>query len=201
MRKYRLIIAGLSVLLAAAFLAGCAGMAAKPTEDNFKAPTVTLNRVEIPYYWGYWYYSNKVEPTKGTAGNYGAPMGLAFIFEIENPNDYPVLMESLKFSIAFEEFVLNTVGADEPMWIPAGKTNQLRVNAIMDARTAVLSLLVTGGFQLKENFSLGRPGKMVDRCAGDVVSDPCAAGLCHLQSRRHGQRSGSHGNLSVIEVP
>ncbi len=150
MRKYRLIIAGLSVLLAAAFLAGCAGMAAKPTEDNFKVPTVTLNRVEVPYYTGYWYFSSKVEPTKGSAGNYGAPMGLGFIFDIENPNDYPVLMESLKFSIAFEDFVLNTVAADEPMWIPAGKTNQLRVNAIMDARSSLLSLMVTGGFQLKE---------------------------------------------------
>jgi len=150
MRKYRLILAGLSVLLAAAFLAGCAGMMAKPTEDNFKAPTVTLNRVEVPYYTGYWYFSSKVEPTKGSAGNYGAPMGLGFIFDIENPNDYPVLMESLKFSIAFEDFVLNTVAADEPMWIPAGKTNQLRVNAIMDARSSLLSLMVTGGFQLKE---------------------------------------------------
>jgi len=150
MRKYRFILAGLSVLLAVAFLAGCAGMMAKPTEDNFTEPTVTLNRVEVPYYTGYWYFSNKVEPTKGTAGNYGAPMGLAFIFDITNPNDYPVLMETLKFSIAFEEFELNTVSADDPMWIPAGKTNQTRVIAIMDARSSLLSLMVTGGFKLKE---------------------------------------------------
>ncbi|MGD8368774.1 MAG: hypothetical protein PVG78_14135 [Desulfobacterales bacterium] len=150
MRKYRFILACLSVLLAVAFLAGCAGMTAKPTDANFKEPTVTLNRVEVPYYTGYWYFSSKVEPTKGTAGNYGAPMGLAFVFDITNPNDYPVMMESLKFSIAFEDFELNTVSADDPMWIPAGKTNQLRVNAIMDARSSLLSLLVTGGFKLKE---------------------------------------------------
>jgi hypothetical protein len=150
MRKYRFILACLSVLLAVAFLAGCAGMTAKPTDANFKEPTVTLNRVEVPYYTGYWYFSSKVEPTKGTAGNYGAPMGLAFVFDITNPNDYPVMMESLKFSIAFEDLELNTVSADDPMWIPAGKTNQLRVNAIMDARSSLLSLLVTGGFKLKE---------------------------------------------------
>ena len=150
MRKHRLILAGLSVLVTFAFLAGCAGMAAKPSESNFKAPSVTLSHVEVPYYTGYWYFSSKVEPTKGSAGNYGAPMGLSFIFDINNANNYPVLLETLKFSIAFEDFELNTVSSNEPMWIPAGKTNQLKVNAIMDARAALLSLLVTGGFKLKE---------------------------------------------------
>lgn len=150
MTKYRWILSGLSLMIAVVFLAGCAGMAAKPTESNFKDPLVSLDRVEVPYYTGYWYFSNKVEPTKGTAGNYGAPMGLSFIFNIENPNDFPVMLEALKFSIAFEDFELNTVSSTEPMWIPAGKTNQLRVNAIMDARSALLSLLVTGGFKLKE---------------------------------------------------
>ena len=150
MRKKNVLLTILSVFVIAAFLTGCAGMAAKPTEKNFKDPIVKLSYVEVPYYTGYWYFSSKVAPTKGNAGNYGAPMGLGFIFEIQNPNDYPVLLESLKFSIAFEEFQLNTVGSVEPQWIPAGKTNQLRVNAMMDARSALLSLLVTGGFKLKE---------------------------------------------------
>ena len=89
------VIAGLAV-----FLFGCATV---PTEDNFRDPNVTLNRVEVAHYWGWWYFSNKIEPTMGTAGNYGAPLDLAFVFDIENPNAYPVRMEDLKFTVAFEE--------------------------------------------------------------------------------------------------
>jgi hypothetical protein len=36
------------------------------------------------------------------------------------------------------------------MWIPPGKTNQLRVHAVFDINPALTSLLITGGFQLKE---------------------------------------------------
>jgi hypothetical protein len=36
------------------------------------------------------------------------------------------------------------------MWIPAGKTNTLRALSISDAREGQLTLLVTGGFKLKE---------------------------------------------------
>ena len=144
------IFKGLFVLALVSLLAGCAMTEPKPTEDNFAMPTVTLTSVELPYYTGYWYFSNKVEPTKGKAGNYGAPLGHAFIFEVMNPNDYAVMMEGLKFTVSFEGFDLNTVTLPEAQWIPAGKTNQIRVNATIDTRSALLSLLVTGGFKLKE---------------------------------------------------
>jgi hypothetical protein len=140
----------LSVLSIVVLLAGCAGMAVKPTQKNFKVPVVTLDSMEVAHAFGYWYFSKKVQPTKGNPDNVGAPLELAFIFNIENPNQYPVKMENLKFTIAFEEFDLNTVGSTETMWIPAGKTNQLRVNAHFDVRQSLLSLLVTGGFKLKE---------------------------------------------------
>lgn len=118
--------------------------------EELKAPVVTLDMVELAHYWGWWYYSSKVTPTKGKAGDYGAPLDLAFVFDIENPNPFPVLLESLKFTVAFEEFDLNSVGSTDTMWIPSGKTNQLRVHAMFDARQSLLSLLVTGGFKLKE---------------------------------------------------
>ncbi|OEU68372.1 MAG: hypothetical protein BBJ57_10485 [Desulfobacterales bacterium PC51MH44] len=60
------------------------------------------------------------------------------------------MMEKLQFTMGFEEFDLNTVIANEPMWIPAGKTNEIRLNSLSDARQALLSLMVTGGFKLKE---------------------------------------------------
>ena len=92
MRKRSTITIVLVAIMLAAFLAGCA-TAPKPTEQNMTLPVVTLSYAEVPYYTGWWYFSAKVEPTKGKAGNYGAPLAVAFIFDIENPNPYPVQME------------------------------------------------------------------------------------------------------------
>jgi len=139
----------LSVLVIAFLMTGCAAMQ-KPSESNFKSPTVTLSHVELEHYFGWWFYGAKVEPDKGKAGNNGAPLDYAFIFEITNPNDYPVMLDGFSFSVAFEEFGLNRVIAPETMWIPAGKTNQMRVHALFDVRPVQMSLLVTGGFKLKE---------------------------------------------------
>ena len=150
MNKTSKILSILSFIVIAALLFGCAGMIVKPTGKNFKAPVVTLDSMEVAHAFGYWYFSNKVKPTKGKPDNVGAPLDLAFIFNVENPNAYPVKMENLKFTIAFDGFVLNTVASTDIMWIPAGKTNQVRVHAHFDVRQSLLSLLVTGGFKLKE---------------------------------------------------
>ena len=147
MNKKSTLLTGLCVLIVLAFFSGCATM---PTASNFMAPKVTLSYVEVPYYTGYWYYAKKTEPTKGTAGDYGAPMMLAFIFQIENPNPYPVKMEELKFTVLFDDFEVNTVGSTEAQWIPAGKTNQLRVPAMFDTRQTLLTLLLPGAMKLKE---------------------------------------------------
>ena len=140
----------LSLVMIVALLSGCAGMQAKPSEANFQAPVVALSHVEVPYYVGYYYISNKVEVTKGKQDNYGAPMVMAFIFEIENPNKFPVMMNGFQFSVLFEDFEVNTVSSPETMWIPAGKTNQLRVPAIFDTRQTLLTLLLPGAMKLKE---------------------------------------------------
>lgn len=150
MHKKSWILTGFSVVVISTFLMACATAPPTPSKDNFQAPVVTLNSVEMPYYTGWWYYDVKVEPTKGNAGKYGAPLALAFVFNIQNPNEYPVMMDGLKFTVAFEGFDVNTVNSPEVQWIPAGKTNQVRVMAITDARATLLSLLVTGGFKLKE---------------------------------------------------
>jgi hypothetical protein len=138
------------LLIALGFLAGCAGMEAKPTDQTFKAPTVTLDSMEVAHYWGWWYYAKPVAPTKGTAGNNGAPLDLAFIFNIENPNSFPVMLESLKFTVAFEEFELNSLSATDIQWIPAGKTNQIRVHAMFDGEQSRLSIMLAGAMKLKE---------------------------------------------------
>jgi LEA14-like dessication related protein len=150
MNKTAKVLSIISFIVITALLFGCAGMMAKPTEKNFKDPVVTLDSVEVAHAFGYWYYSKKVKSTKGKPDNVGAPLNLAFILNIENPNDYPVLLEEIKFTIAFEEFDLNTVNSTATQWIPAGKTNQIKIHAHFDVRQSLLSLLVTGGFKLKE---------------------------------------------------
>ena len=163
MHKKSIILKCLSVVAIVALFGGCATVP-KPTQKNFEVPVVTLDSMEVAHAFGYWYFSNKVKPTKGKPDNVGAPLELAFIFNIENPNAYPVKLENLKFSIAFEEFDLNMVESTETMWIPSGKSrkcifskwkptgmsNQIRVLAMFDTRQTLLTLLLPGAMKLSE---------------------------------------------------
>ena len=122
----------------------------KPTETNFKATAITLESFEVPQYDGYWYYGSKTKPAKGKAGNHGAPLPMNFLFNIENPNKYPIHLESIKFTVAFDkEFDVVTVNSQDTIWIPAGKTTQVRASTLITVRSGLLSLLVTGGYKLK----------------------------------------------------
>ncbi|MBU1964837.1 MAG: hypothetical protein KKD24_03365, partial [Proteobacteria bacterium] len=140
MKKRLILLVSICLLLVVPGLLFGAGKEVKSTPKKFKPPVVTLNRIEVAHYWGYWFYGGKVEVTKGKAGNNGAPLDLNFIFDIKNPNPYPVAMENLTFTVAFEDFDLNTIISQEVMWIPAGKTNQLRVSALFDVWQSFLSL-------------------------------------------------------------
>ncbi|HIC84840.1 MAG TPA: hypothetical protein EYP06_00880 [Desulfobacterales bacterium] len=134
----------------AVVMASCAAFKTKPTEANFKNPIIKLESFEVPQYDGYWYFSKKVKPTKGEAGNRGAPLPMSFLFAITNPNPYPVLLEEIKFTVAFDkDFELVTFNIADDYWIPAGKTDYVRCTTMITTRSALLSLLVTGGFKLK----------------------------------------------------
>lgn len=149
MQKKLILLVSVCLLFVPGLLFG-AGKEVKSTPKKFKPPVVTLSRIEVAHYWGYWFYGAKVEVTRGKAGNNGAPLDLNFVFDIKNPNPYPVAMENLTFTVAFEDFDLNTIISQEVMWIPAGKTNQLRVSAMFDIWQSFMSLGVTGGLKLQE---------------------------------------------------
>jgi hypothetical protein len=152
MRKQSLFMIVISFAVVAAFLTGCAGTQ-KASESSFMTPEVTLSHAEVPSYFGYWFYDNKVQPTNpanAKPGNNGAPLIYAFILNIKNPNDFPVLMDNLKFTVALEGFDLNTVNSQEQTWVPAGKTTQLRVPCVLGMAEASGALMLAGGFQLKE---------------------------------------------------
>lgn len=149
MRKKSIVLIFLNVFVIAVLMSGCAGLS-KPTDSNFKTPVVTLDYVDLAHYFGWWYYSPKVQPTKGKAGHNSAPLDYAFIFKIKNPNSFPVMLDGLKFSCVIDGIPLNAGYSNETMWIPAGKTNQLRVEVMYDFRGAQLSLLVVAGMELKK---------------------------------------------------
>ncbi len=122
--------------------------AAKPA---FITPLVALESFEVPQYDGYWFFASAVAPTKGDKGDRGAPLPMSFLFTVKNPNKFPIALEGVKFTVAFDrEFEVVTLNSNDVMWIPPGKTNHLRLTTMITARSAQLSLLATGGYKLKE---------------------------------------------------
>jgi LEA14-like dessication related protein len=150
MNKRHALLMTAVIFALAAIVASCAFMQTKPTAASFKAPDIALESVQVTQYNGYWYYGGDIKPTKGTAGNNSAVLPLAFVFNITNPNKFPVQLDGFAFTIAFEDFDVNMVNVFETQWIPPGKTNQLAVYSIVDVRQVLLSLLVPNAFKVKE---------------------------------------------------
>jgi hypothetical protein len=149
MKKKLVLMTVLMVALSFALMA-CVTAPVKPTDKNFVAPKVTLASFEVPQYDGYWYYAKAVTPTKGDADDRGAMLPMSFLFNVENPNSYPILLNGITFTVKFDnEFALVTYTNNDQYWIPANKTDQIRATTLITARSALLSLMVTGGFKLK----------------------------------------------------
>jgi len=86
--KKKLIVSACFILTVSGLLMiGCAeflSRSAPLSESNFAAPVVALDSMEVSHAFGYWYFSKKVKPTKGKPDNVGAPLELAFLFNIIN---------------------------------------------------------------------------------------------------------------------
>ena len=72
----------------------CVTAQVKPTESNFIAPKVTLDSIQVSYWEGFWHYG-KAKVEKGKAPKFGgsSPVTLDFVFEITNPNQFPVKLD------------------------------------------------------------------------------------------------------------
>jgi hypothetical protein len=68
---------------------------------------------------------------KAPAGGGSSPVGLDFVFEITNPNSFPVKYESSSFFLFFEDYELRVVNDSNAMWIPPGKTNSKVLNVTL----------------------------------------------------------------------
>ena len=148
MRWKKYLFDSLGVISIITLVSGCVSMN-RPDEGNFKDPLIGLDHVEISYYAGYYYFSKDVEPTRGTADDYGSPLLMTFVFKIHNPNLYPIMLDGFSFGVEFEEFKVNNVISPVAMWIPDGKTNLLRVPAMFDTRQTLLALIMPEADKLK----------------------------------------------------
>jgi hypothetical protein len=138
------------IFIAAVALGACATMG-KPTAENFKPPKVTLVSFEVPQYDEYWYFAASVKPTKGKAGDRGAFLPMSFLFDVHNPNNFPVLLEGITYTVAFDkEFEVITTNINDSYWIPAGKTSQVRVSTLVTVRSALTGLLLANAPALKQ---------------------------------------------------
>ena len=151
MLKHPVLRAGIFGLIIIALLAGCQFMQRLLSDQKIVLPEVTLNRVEVkkdPENSGWWFYADNIEPTKGAKGDHGASLALAFVFDIKNPNKSAVLLDEINFTAKFQNFKLEEIKSSEKMWIPPGKTNQLRIYSLFNVPSVRLNLLVQGGQKL-----------------------------------------------------
>ncbi|MDQ1333071.1 MAG: hypothetical protein QG552_21 [Thermodesulfobacteriota bacterium] len=139
------LIFGLSVAMMS-----CVTTQVKPTEKNFVAPKIELEAFEVPFYDGYWYFAAATKPTKGEAGDRGAFLPMTFTFKITNPNEYPINLKEIKYSVAFDkEFVMITSADALSNWIPPGMCDQVKVTTMITARSALVGLLLANAVTLK----------------------------------------------------
>jgi len=123
----------------------CAGMQVKPTAANFKAPVITLDYIGPTYYTGWWTYG-KAKVAKGKAPKFGgsSAVTLEFVFDIANPNNYPIKLSASQFFLYFDDYELRIVTDNNEMWIPAGKTNSKVLHVTLDPVTTWAKFLLAG---------------------------------------------------------
>ena len=141
MRKIQIVLS--TAIFATGLLMGACATAPKGVSGGAAlTPKVELERVEVASYFP---YDPKVR----------VPLILAFIFKLENPNDFKVGLESINFTVGFEAqgkpgefFNLATPMVYESQYIPPKTANQLRVTTVIDSQVVPGNLAVTSGARL-----------------------------------------------------
>ena len=132
-----------SGILAVSVLTAACATAPKGTAPGSPiSPRVELERVEVASYFP---FDPKVR----------VPLVLAFLFKLDNPNDFKVGLESMKFTVGFEAqgkkgefFNLATPIVNDSQFIPGKTANQLRVVTVLDSQVVPGNLAVTSGSRL-----------------------------------------------------
>jgi hypothetical protein len=109
------------------------------------APIITLDSVEVAAIQPFFVkprveYKDEKEP--GRVESAGSIMSLAYVLSIKNPTKGAFMLDELTFTACFDGIEVNTAMVYEDSWIPAGKTNQLRVVVTNESLPTLLSLSV-----------------------------------------------------------
>ena len=112
-----------------------------PTED-FGKPKITLERVEVQSYF----------PWADLPAR--TPMALGFVFNVQNPSGYNIMLDNIKFTVSFEaapgQYIeINTPVAYDRIYFPPNTTSQYRIASLMDSMTMNLTLLVAQASKLQ----------------------------------------------------
>lgn len=156
------------LLLGAIGLSACASPS--PAATELKDPTITLNTVQVQSYfappWAGWPAAvptptpnpSVITPTLYVPfpGTISVPLVMAFVWDINNPNDAPVTLEQMKFTVEFEAapskpgefFALATPIVYEKQSIAGKATNQIRAVVVLDSAVVPGNLAVTSGQRL-----------------------------------------------------
>jgi hypothetical protein len=204
MRKQSLFMIVIGFAAVAALLTGCAGTQ-KASDATFRTPEVTLSQAEVSSYFGYWFYDSKVQPSQpanAKPGNNGAPLIYSFVFNVKNPNDFPVLMDNMKFTVALDGFDLNTVGIpgsgldsrreDEP---GAGAVRFRHVGSVHEPRGGRRNGAAENGQE-----ALGHARKMVDQGAGFLLPGGGEGRFGRVQGGRVDEGRAVQGKIPVIRM-
>ena len=136
-------------------------------------PVITLEKVEIasiaPFYVkpriG---YKSEKEPGEVKKYGYSSMMSVAYVFNVKNPGKKPIMLDELQFTVAFDGFDVNTPMVYEKSWIPAGKTNQLRVVVTNEAFPTIVSLSVGADFVNRIKEMKTSAGALVSKWWKDI---------------------------------
>jgi hypothetical protein len=113
-----------------------------PTEGTGK-PKVTLERVDIQSYF----------PWADLPAR--TPLGLGYVFSIENPSGYNIKLENFKFTTFFEAapgqyLSITTPTTYDTLYFPPNTVSHYRVVDVLDSFTINLSLAVANALKIQE---------------------------------------------------
>ena len=113
-----------------------------PTAETGK-PKVTLERVEVA---GSFPWADLPART---------PLALGFVFNINNPSGYHIMLDNMKFAYSFEVtpdyyVEINVPVSYDRIYFPPNTTSQYRMISIIDSAVVNGKLAVTQGTKLQE---------------------------------------------------
>lgn len=114
----------------------------------FKAPVIKLEEVDpvlIQEFFVKPRLGYKDEKETGKEAGFGSTLIASVILDIKNVDKVPVQLQEMQFVVNFDGVPVSTAMVKEPLWIPGGKSSQVRVTFPLDALMVVTSLSLSAG--------------------------------------------------------